>query len=913
VTDALGRVSTTVYDALNRTVAAVDALGKVASTVYDAAGRTQATIDQAGFISTTVYDGAGRAIASVDPIGNRTSMGYDSAGRIVATTNALGYTWTTLLDAAGRAIASIDPLGNRTSSSYDFASQLVQMTDANGVPTTSVYDLAGRVAASVDGNGNRTSSVYDAAGRRIAVIDPRGNATTQTFDALGRSVGTLDPLGNRQTYAFDSVGNQTLRIDGRGYSTTYQYDSLNRMTSRLYPDGSVNTLSWDAVGNRTAAQDSVGSYTTTYDSLNRPATVKYPAGWTTSYAYDARGFHATTDVPSAGRVSYNYDPAGRIAWLVNPYGERSTFLHDAAGRRIANNLANGVSTSFLYDASNRLTWQINASPTGATLSSFNYRMDKVGNRLGVVEAGGDVVSWSYDSAYQLTNEQRTGTLAYDTTYTYDPAGNRLTQNDGVSLNTYTYDAANQQTNWAAPTFLITNTYDQNGNMTTGLSTYPSTYTWDYENRVTVANRLGGVSGPQLISTHVYDPGYRRVRGTASNNGVVTDQKYVWDGENIDLYTDGNDTALGVFTYVPEAYGSLVSQRYQGASSYHLFDALASVRQLANAAGAVTDSYNYKAFGASIGGSGSTANLWTFGGRVGYIYDSASGDYLARRRWLAPTTGIWTNRLTPFGFFAYCQQNPIGMTAPGGVVGIAEDPMPPRFTKNVITTPILAGLCENTIDFNHKITAMPDLSKPPYGKGDPKEVVVLQKMCMWSIYFNCMVCPPTFTLPTVLGCCWIELFQGKFIAPGVLEDNLGGLYIRGLRGAGGSGTCTSRYCGVFYWGVEVRLYYWSTISKDWADAEKKKLVSSTGKCFFHEGHGESPGIYGEEPPWWKSKRGQALSTVSAWVAGSYECCSKGSECAAWGPPEDPIWQKCTVPVSPVQRAIAADKGRCCCPL
>ena len=51
--------------------------------------------------------------------------------------------------------------------------------------------------------------------------------------------------------------------------------------------------------------------------------------------------------------------------------------------------------------------------------------EAAGNRTGVLESGGDRVTWTYDASDQLTREQRSGPSAYDTTYTYDPLGNRL--------------------------------------------------------------------------------------------------------------------------------------------------------------------------------------------------------------------------------------------------------------------------------------------------------------------------------------------------------------------------------------------------------------------------------------------------------------------------------------------------------
>jgi YD repeat-containing protein len=57
--------------------------------------------------------------------------------------------------------------------------------------------------------------------------------------------------------------------------------------------------------------------------------------------------------------------------------------------------------------------------------SFDYHLDAVGNRQRVAEATGDRTTWTYDAAYRLTREQRTGAVAFTLTHTYDPAGNRV--------------------------------------------------------------------------------------------------------------------------------------------------------------------------------------------------------------------------------------------------------------------------------------------------------------------------------------------------------------------------------------------------------------------------------------------------------------------------------------------------------
>jgi len=81
-------------------------------------------------------------------------------------------------------------------------------------------------------------------------------------------------------------------------------------------------------------------------------------------------------------------------------------VRDAASKPIAQQNANGTWVSYSYDDAGRLTLLANLKSDNTTLSSFLYSLDNVGNRAGVQEANGDVVTWSYDNTYQLTREQR---------------------------------------------------------------------------------------------------------------------------------------------------------------------------------------------------------------------------------------------------------------------------------------------------------------------------------------------------------------------------------------------------------------------------------------------------------------------------------------------------------------------------
>ena len=111
--------------------------------------------------------------------------------------------------------------------------------------------------------------------------------------------------------------------------------------------------------------------------------------------------------------------------------------------------------------------------------------DKAGNRTSLSEADGARTSWSYDAAYQLTAEHRTGANAFRNTFVYDNRGNRTLKNLDGQRTTSTYDAANQLAWSQDASGRTTYTFDADGNNKVVLS--PSgdrvTNLWDYENKL----------------------------------------------------------------------------------------------------------------------------------------------------------------------------------------------------------------------------------------------------------------------------------------------------------------------------------------------------------------------------------------------------------------------------------------------
>jgi RHS repeat-associated protein len=473
---------------------------------------------------------------------------------------------------------------------------------------------------------------------------------------------------------------------------TTVYDAAGRLTAELLGSGRRNPFSYDQASRRTVTADPTGVYTTTYDDRGQPLTVSQPGDKRITYVYDAAGRRARMTDPDGGRFTYAYDAAGRLAHLVNPQDERSTFAYDPAGRQIRQQSANGTLTTQIYDAANHLTDLLHAKSDGTLVSRLTYTYDPVGNRTGVLEADGSRTTWSYDNTYQLTAEHRTAgtnweSLSLDdwsdltlsawdtlplgdpnatfrTTYTYDPAGNRLLMNDSGVRTTYSFDAANEILWQETPTGRTTYTHDAAGNRTTKETTDGvTTYTWDEDNRLTAAQLPTSAR-----HTFAYNADGKRVTREDSS-GVA---KYIRDFDRILQQTDAAGDTEREYTAAPNDFGDLISEHDGAASTYHHYDALGTTNVLTAGDQGTTDRYLHRAFGQLITHDGQSITPFLFIGREGYFYEPALALHYVNARWYDPTTGRWLSE-DPIGYqgglnlFGYVSNSSTSATDPSGLI------------------------------------------------------------------------------------------------------------------------------------------------------------------------------------------------------------------------------------------------------
>ncbi len=621
---------------------------------HDALGQiilTRVIKDGQGLETLSTYDAVGQKISETDPLGRVTRYEYDAVGRLTRTTYADGTSSSTLYNSAGKAIAQTDALGRTTQHEYDALDRLTAVIDATNQRIEYRYDEMGNLVAQTDANGRVTRYEYDGLGRKTAMIRPMGERSAVEYDQGGRAVKTTD---------------------FNGEVITYNYDVQNRLVSKtLQQEGITTRFTYTADGHQETVIDSRGTTHFQYNPLGQLLTRIEPDGTKLLYTYDPLTQKVRTVTSPSGTTTYDYNSLAQLAKVTAPDGGVTTYSYDANGNLIGSVRPNGTVLTYRYDALNRLTYLENKTQAGEILSSYAYIYDAVGNKLSVTEFGGRTINFTYDQLNRLVKEviSNPGFSAQTIEYTYDAVGNRLGKTGSVTgLTTYSYDENDQLVTETTNGVTTTYSYDRNGNLITEQSVSKTvTYEWDSENRL-LGTTTVDATGTQRVQ-YQYDASGTRV--ATITNGQET--RYLVDSNRQYAQVIEEYTPAGITT-ASYVYGdTLLSQRRNGSTSFYLFDGHSGVRQLTNAAGAVTDTYLYDGYGNLLQRNGSTVNPYLYRGEqtdsnsgLQYLraryYDQQSGRFLSTD----PFEG-WQEQPMSRHRYLYGNNNPITYIDPSGRV------------------------------------------------------------------------------------------------------------------------------------------------------------------------------------------------------------------------------------------------------
>lgn len=732
VTDPLGRVKKTIYDAFGRPTQIRRAVGSARETVerfeYDLAGRNTAQVDENGNRTQFAYDIMNRLVSTTFADGTVARNSYDVRGNLTSMTDPLGHVDRQRFDGLDRLIQRTDAGGNTTRFQYDRAGNLASITDPLNQVTRTLYDARRRPITTVDAVGNSTRYKYDAKDQLISVQDARGNKTSYLYDSQGNVAKSTDPLGQITFFFYDDAQQLIQKIDREGRKTNFTYNDLGELITETWLDRdgtTINTIryTYDAQGYLVAADDAFSSSATTRDVLNRVQQVQTAGlnGIPTSFlnfTYDAFG-NVLTQSDTINSVigttnTSTFDNLNRVSQLVQAgpgiAAKRVDFAYNALGQttsmsRFADSASQSpvVASTFAYDTLNRLTSISHRNAANSVLNSFSYQYDAASRITQITDIDG-VTTYTYNKRDELTAATHADPSNPDETYAYDATGNRKTSHlHGSSYVVGSGVAGTADVNRLTGDGKYTYTYDANGNLTKRVEILLGKvreFAFDHRNRlVQITDQTSAAGEATQVVKYTYDLQNRRIASNVdttpsdASDGKVT--YYVYAGEDVIaelVDPDGSGSASPAIS-MRYLHGQTVDQvlaqlSANGDVQWMLTDQLGTIHDLVNNSGAVVNHIKYDSYGNVIAESNPAVKTrYKYTGRE---FDSEIEMQYNRARYYDAAIGRFMSE-DPIGFaggdsnlYRYVGNIPIDSTDPDGLK--KKEQSEPTFKKinNAIT-------------------------------------------------------------------------------------------------------------------------------------------------------------------------------------------------------------------------------------
>ena len=690
------------YDAsgnvLKQAILGTDGECLESSTRYDLKDRATHRTNPAGGVTRYLYDRNDRLRKEINPYGYEpesddgagVSYTYDSRGNRIRTTNALGEVVQEFsYNLRNQPVIQKDTFGNRTELSYELDGKIKDVRRSGNhqrILQQYEYNARGQITGVVDGNQNPISYDVDSWGRITGIGFVDGVKEGYEYTPAGQVSRTIDGNGNAVQYRYNSLGKVSERIDQLGFTETFRYDEEGNLSLHIDRDGrqlqracnvfgqpvyekasdaegkhtNISTWHYDSLGRVTRAVCDGKSYEYIYDAYGNLKEKRSNGKRLVSYAHDRAGQITEIRDPAGVSTRYEYDILGRRSRIFNDDGLEVRYGYDALNRICDIRYGNGVKTAYTYDGDGNVrTLETRAGEN--VLLSFAYRYDGNGNRtaktgmqatLGGITTGNNALdlSYAYDVRGQLLEERRNGASVC---YAYDKAGNRIRKTDAQGEIRYLYNEKNQLVEEESPADRKQFSYDCQGGI------------------IEEKNAAG-------IRRFSYNSRHQQTR-VETETGNVQENRYDAEGLRFELLENGRRTS---FVYHD---GELLQEegREEQGTSYHLGAGMEAFRRgqelsyyhrdeqlstvfVTDGQGEIRNSYQYDAFGMSLGTTEKLNNRIRY---TGQQYDDVTGQYYLRARYYNPVAGRFMQEDVYQGdglnLYAYCGNNPVVYDDPSG--------------------------------------------------------------------------------------------------------------------------------------------------------------------------------------------------------------------------------------------------------
>ena len=658
---------------------------------YTASGLLSSVTNANGHWVRFEHDSLGFVTSSVLQAGPTVNYSYNTLGHLnaIILPGASGTRVTSMVsDGQGR-VSSVTYPGNLSESfTYDRMGNLTNHTDTAGRATLFSYAPAGKLATVTRGSGVEEVTIsfdYDQQFNTLTIKDALDREVeTYTLDIQDRPI-VISNVENQTMSAVYGVGDIVhciTRFDGTTVSNSY--DSSARLVGVNWPDASTTFSYYDNGLLKTVSSES-GTVSNAYDQANRLTSISSEfsvLSVVNSYSLDGIGNATNIQVSIDGSTvltnSYTFDAAERVS-AINGTGGTFAFNYGPYNGLVAgvSNTTSGIRAEYQFDDLDRLTNIVWRNAANSILRSFAYGFNNAGMITNVTrETAAENVAYGYDSLDRLTSASASYLAA---SYGWDLVGNPSSRTENGTNTSYTLGTGNKLVSWTGGSY----GHDSAGcvtNITRGTDTL--SLSWNSRYNLTSIATNGAVA-----EAYTYGPLGNRI--TTVLNGVTN--HHVYEGAHCvaDLAADGE--LLRSYQPGPGVDNWLSMTVHTGATPVvytYLTDHLGTVHAVADATGAIVESYRYDPHGKVLdvrNGSGTPLTESAIGNRIlwqGREYSWATGLYYFRSRYYDPQTARWLSKdkigiSGGINLYQALSDNPVMFRDPWGLTSFFEVLFPVR--------------------------------------------------------------------------------------------------------------------------------------------------------------------------------------------------------------------------------------------